>query len=210
MKKKILSMLLAAAMILGLMPSTALAAHQSSDGKPLDLTDNVILSVYTGNNFPGESNTHMDTSGYVSFNSSFREGSGYSNSATGVLDSSILTSVTQGTTLNYFGRNYYFWGVYDTSAGAGSDSLAQYFNGGANNAVFNAENQAKMIAAVKNISTAEAANYEVVWYVIKFQTSDTAWHIDGIIREKTSYSVNYYGNGNRRQWRKRDSASIHH
>ena len=68
--KRSISLLLTLVMLLGMLPTTASAAHDGS-GKPLDMTDNVVLSLYTGTDFPGEPNTHMDTSGYVSFSSSF-------------------------------------------------------------------------------------------------------------------------------------------
>ena len=55
---------------------------------------------------------------------------------------------------------------------------------------------------VANKSDAEVlAKYEIVWYVIKLQHSTgwfgtTEWHIDGVIKEKEFFSINYYGNGN--------------
>ncbi len=35
---------------------------------------------------------------------------------------------------------------------------------------------------------------EVVWYVIKYDASD-GWHVDGVLRDKNAYSVNYHANG---------------
>ena len=55
---------------------------------------------------------------------------------------------------------------------------------------------------VANKSDAEVlAKYEIIWYVIKLQhrsgfLGTTEWHIDGVIKEKEFFSINYYGNGN--------------
>jgi len=192
--------MLAVILVIGMLPATAFASHRQSDGYPLDLNDNVILSVYTGSVFPGEPYTHMDTSPYVRFNSSFQQSNNgyesYENRASTVLTQNILTDVTQGQNLRYGNRTYYVWGVFDTGTGATSDGLAKYFVNGASNAIFNDANETEMIAKAKNISETAAASYEIVWYIAKYQTSDTAWHIDGIIRPRDAYSVNYYGNNN--------------
>ena len=39
-------------------------------------------------------------------------------------------------------------------------------------------------------------DYRIIWYVIKYQSSNSDWHIDGLIVEKETFGVNYYGNGN--------------
>lgn len=196
--KKLASLLLAAMLLFALIPSSVFASHRDSDGYPLDLNDNVVLSVYEGNNFPGEPNTHMNMGDYASFSYNFdhNEDVDYAQSATGVLNDSIFDDLVQGPTLRWGRNDFYVWGAFDTSTGATSSGLSKYFAGGAQNRIFSDDNETKMIMQVKNISEAEASTYEIVWYVVKYQTSDTAWHIDGIIRNRNLYSVNYYGNGN--------------
>ena len=35
----------------------------------------------------------------------------------------------------------------------------------------------------------------IEWYVVKYQTNDETWHIDGVVRDKQSIYLNYNGNG---------------
>ena len=72
-----------------------------------------------------------------------------------------------------------------------SSGLESYFSGGG---ILDKENQAKIIKTVKG-NNVNVDDYRIVWYVIKYQTSD-GWHIDGVIVEAEKYNVNYYGNGN--------------
>jgi len=194
--KRSLSWILVLVLTFGLLPNSVFATHDRSNGKPLDLENTVVLTIYSGSSFPGEPSTHTNTGDYTGFNSNFNKGSTYSTKAYNVLEESILSDVTQGPTSQIWGRTCYVWGVFDTSSGSSMDSLAHYFVDGIDNPIFDEDNQTKMIAAAKGISLTEAANYEIVWYVIKYQTSDSYWHIDGMVREKDTYSVNYYGNGN--------------
>ena len=70
MKKRFLSMILVAALLVSMLPVTAFAAHDST-GKPLDLTGDVYLALYIGgSDFPGEPAEHA-VSGYLNLNGTF-------------------------------------------------------------------------------------------------------------------------------------------
>ena len=79
--KRGLALALALIMVLGLMPLTAFAAVDSS-GKPTDVNNALVLSIYTGSGFPGEPAVY-GTSNYKNFNSSFavRSGATFASSA---------------------------------------------------------------------------------------------------------------------------------
>ena len=195
MWKKRLSFILALIMMAGLLPTTVFAAVDST-GRPKDVNNSLVLSIYTGTGFPGEPAVY-GTSEYRNFNSKFeiKSGSTFANSAKYQLDwTKIQEDIVQGTSSG----STSVWGVYDASG------TKDYFL--SNASIIKPENEAKMIRAIKtdmeNKSDAEVLNqYEIVWYVIKLQHSTgwfgtTEWHIDGIIKEKQFFSVNYYGNGN--------------
>ena len=65
--QKGLSFILTLIMVAGLLPTTALAAVDSS-GRPKDVNNKLVLSIYTGNGFPGEPAVY-GTSNYKNFNS---------------------------------------------------------------------------------------------------------------------------------------------
>ena len=67
--KKGLSVFLALALLISIMPVTAYAAVDST-GKPKDLKNTLVLSVYVGAGFPGEPAVN-GTSNYRNFNSKF-------------------------------------------------------------------------------------------------------------------------------------------
>ena len=68
--KKGISFLIAFALLVGMMPSTVFAAVDST-GKPTDLKNGIVLSVYTPEGqFPGEPAVY-GTSNYKSFKSDF-------------------------------------------------------------------------------------------------------------------------------------------
>ena len=193
--KKGLSFILALIMVAGLFSTTVFAAVDST-GRPKDVNNALVLSIYTGNGFPGEPAVY-GTSNYKNFDSSFkvRSGATFANSAKNQLDwTKIQKDIVQGTSSG----STSVWGVYD------ANGTKDYF---LNNAtIVQPENEAKMIRAIKtnmkNKSDAEVLQqYEIVWYVIKLQHSTgwfgaTEWHIDGVIKEKEKISINYYGNGN--------------
>ena len=192
--KRGLSLVLALVMVAGLLPVTAFAAVDSS-GKPTDLNNTLVLSIYTGSGFPGEPAVY-GTSNYKNFNSSFavRSGATFASSAANQLDwEKIKKDLVQGASSG----NTSVWGVYD------ANGTKDYFLPGAS--IIDRDNEIKMICAAKNCTEAEAEKYEIVWYVIKlqhnpgsgwFSRATTEWHIDGVIKEKTKISINYYGNGN--------------
>ena len=193
--KKGISFLIAFALLVGMMPSTVFAAVDST-GRPKDVNNELVLSIYIGDGFPGEPAVY-GTSDYKNFDSSFKVKSGatFASSAKNQLDwTKIQNDIVQGTSSG----STSVWGVYD------ANGTKDYF---LNNAtIVQPENEAKMIRAIKtnlsNKSDAEVLQqYEIVWYVIKLQHSSgwfgaTEWHIDGVIKEKAKISINYYGNGN--------------
>jgi len=189
--RKIIAILMVLVMLAGILPVQAFAAYDRNTGQPTDLNNRVILSVFNGTTFPGEPNTHQNTGSYSSFDGDFEKQTGsifnpviYNSSAANVLKDNVLDDVIQGATLN---NRYYVWGVFDT------DGISTYFVDGTSNPIFNRTNQDKMLT---EMGYSNPSQYEILWYVAKFQTSDTAWHIDGIVIPVNTYSVNYYGNGN--------------
>ena len=193
MRKRILSLFLILALLATMVPQSVFAAHDST-GKPLDLTGDVYLALYIGGSeFPGEPAEYA-VSGYLNLNSEF-ESPGftvYADSAEGIIKENILDDVVQGTSG--------VWGVFSTTGGSRYLDPA---NGIVNaDGSHNAETEAKIIqTAIDNNKFSLGAgetidDYTIIWYVIKYQRSDSAWHIDGLITKKSTYSVNYYGNGN--------------
>ena len=202
--KRGLSLVLTLIMIVGLLPVTAFAAVDSS-GKPTDLNNTLVLSIYTPEgSFPGEPAMH-GSADYISFNSSFAKTSAsgkFKDNATTELNTSVLDDMVQGAS----NGNNTVWGVFS------ADGLKEkYFK--PNASIIQPANEAKIIRvikgnAVKNMTDEQILDeYEIIWYVIKLQHSPgngwwnrgtTEWHIDGLIREKseTLVSINYYGNGN--------------
>lgn len=202
--KRGLSLVLALVLVTGLLPVTAFAAVDSS-GKPTDLKNILVLSIYTPEgSFPGEPAMH-GSEDYISFNSSFAKttASGqFKADATTELNTSVLNDLVQGASN---GSNT-VWGVFS------ADGLKEkYFKSDAS--IIQPANEAKIIRvikgdSVKNMTDDEILDeYEIIWYVIKLQHSpgngwwsraSTEWHIDGLIREKSEeyVSINYYGNGN--------------
>ena len=189
--KKGISFLITFAFLVGMIPSTVFAAVDST-GKPTDLDNNIILSIYTPEGkFPGEPAVY-GTSNYKSFKSDFTLGTSssvFKDSAVTELNPEILDALVEGTPSG----NTTVWGAYD------ANGMKKYFLEGAS--IIKRENEIEMIRAIKNISESEAENYEIIWYVIKLQHSSgwfgrTEWHIDGVVKEKSKISINYYGNGN--------------
>lgn len=197
--KRGLSFVLAVIMIVGLLPTTVFAAVDST-GRPKDVNNTLVLSIYTGTGFPGEPAVY-GTSSYKNFNSKFevKSGATFANSSKDQLDwSKIQKDIVQGTTSG----STTVWGVYD------ANGTKDYFLEKAS--IIKPANEAKMIRAIKtelkDKSDAEVLQqYEIVWYVIKLQHDEgsgffsratTEWHIDGVIKEKEKISINYYGNGN--------------
>jgi len=196
--KKVLAVVLATLMVVGLVPMTVFAAVDST-GRPKDVNNTLVLSIYTGSGFPGEPAVY-GTGNYKNFNSKFevKSGATFANSAKNQLDwNKIQKDIVQGTTSG----STSVWGVYD------ANGTKDYFLTDAT--IIAPENEAKMIRAIKtdmkNKSDDEVlAKYEIVWYVIKLQhnsgswwsSGTTEWHIDGVIKERENISINYYGNGN--------------
>lgn len=188
-----LSLFMAGVLLVFAMPTTTFAAHDSS-GKPTDLNNALCLSIYTGEGFPGEPAVNSKAN-YKSFKSDFTVGAlswlfntTFKNSAGDELDPKVLEVLEQGASSG----STRVWGVYD------SEGIREYFL--ENSSILKPENEAKIIRAIKGLSKnvsdeAVLAQYEVIWYVIKYQTSD-GWHIDGTIKEKEKRAVHYYGNGN--------------
>jgi len=193
MHKRILSLFLTLVLLLSMLPQSVFAAHDST-GRPLDLTGDVYLALYIGGSeFPGEPAEYA-VSGYLNLNNQFTSPGfvKYAESAEGIIKESILDDVVQGTSG--------VWGVFSTTGGSRYLDPA---NGIVNaDGTHNAETEAKIIqTAIDNNKFSLGAgesidDYTIIWYVIKYQRSDSAWHIDGLITKKSTYSVNYYGNGN--------------
>ena len=187
--KRVISSLIMACLLLALLPVSALAAHDST-GRPTDLTGQVYLSLYNGTGFPGEPAEH-DSADYITFNSDFTVGDGnsvFADSASIVLQNKILEDVVEGTRTSDWLWTNYVWGVYDAE---GSEEYLL-----ADSALTTVANEQKLIRQVKGLAAnADVSAYEIIWYVIKYQTSDSAWHIDGIVKEKDKFYVNFYGNG---------------
>ena len=199
MKRRALCVFLAVVLLMSIFPINIFAAHDST-GKPLDLTGDVYLALYVGgSNFPGEPAEHA-VSGYLNLNASFgSNGFGkFAESAQNILEPSILNDVVQGTSG--------VWGVFSTTGGSRyllpSSGIVDGKAGDVNKP-HNEETEKKIIqTAIDNGSFSLGAgedidDYTIVWYVIKYQRSDSAWHIDGLITKKSTYSVNYYGNAYR-------------
>ena len=188
--KRGLSLVLTLIMVAGLLPVTAFAAVESS-GRPKDVNNTLVLSFYTGDGFPGEPAVY-GTGNYKNINSSFavKSGATFANTANNQLDwDKINKDIVQGASSG----STSVWGVYD------ANGTKDYFL--PNASIIDPDNEIKMIRAVKGCSAEEAKNYEIIWYVIKLQHSSgwfgrTEWHIDGVIKEKSKISINYYGNGN--------------
>ena len=203
--KRGLASVLALVMIIGLLPVTAFAAVDSS-GKPTDLNNTLVLSIYTPEgSFPGEPAMH-GSEDYISLNSRFKTTSAsgkFKDNATTELNTSILNDLVQGASS---GKST-VWGVFSAEG-----LKEKYFKSDAT--IIQPANEAKIIRAikgnaVKNWTDEEILDeYEIIWYVIKlqhnpgsgwFSRATTEWHIDGVIRERseTLISINYYGNGKR-------------
>ncbi len=198
MKRRALCIFLAAVLLVSMLPASVFAAHDST-GKPLDLTGDVYLALYIGgSDFPGEPAEHA-VSGYLNLNGTFgSNGFGkFAESAQNILEPSILNDVVQGTSG--------VWGVFSTTGGSRyllpTSGIVDGTAGDVNKP-HNAETEKKIIETAINNGNFHLGNgesiddYTIVWYVIKYQRSDSAWHIDGLITKKSTYSVNYYGNGN--------------
>lgn len=198
MKRRALCIFLAVVLLMSVFPINIFAAHDST-GKPLDRTGDVYLALYIGgSDFPGEPAEHA-VSGYLNLNASFGStGFGkFAESAEDILEPSILDDVVQGTSG--------VWGVFSTTGGSRyllpSSGIVDGTAGDVNKP-HNAETEKKIIQTAINNgsfrlgSGEDIDDYTIVWYVIKYQRSDSAWHIDGLITKKSTYSVNYYGNGN--------------
>ena len=188
--KRIASLALALVMVSGIVPMPVFAEHDSS-GKPTDLADRVVLAIYKGNGFPGEPAVY-GTSDYSRFGSDFSASNStsgiFANSAQGLFKPEILSKVKQGSASG----STKVWGVYSTGG------IKDYFADGSS--ILQPENELKMIRAIVG-NNATLDTHEIVWYVIKYQSgsglfSRDEWHINGMVKEKTSYAVNYYGNGN--------------
>lgn len=201
MKKRLFCLVLTLLMLVSMIPVSVFAAHDST-GKPLDLTGDVYLALYTGDGFPGEPGEYP-VENYMNLDGSYAANgfTKFAESAEGFLEESILNDVVQGTSG--------VWGVFSTTGA--SRYLAVQADG---NGLVNAAPDGSVLkphnpvleqyiiqqAINKGIfslpSDKELSDYTIVWYVIKYQRSDSAWHIDGKIVEKAAFSVNYYGNGN--------------
>ena len=198
MKRRALCIFFAVVLLVSMFPTSVFAAHDST-GKPLDLTGDVYLALYVGgSDFPGEPAEYA-VSGYLNLNSSFdSNGFGkFAESAENILDDSILDDVVQGTSG--------VWGVFSTTGGSRYLLPSSGIVDGTTDDVnkpHNAETEKKIIQTAIDkgyfrLGSGESIDdYTIVWYVIKYQRSDSAWHIDGLITKKSTYSVNYYGNGN--------------
>lgn len=187
--KKIYSYLMIFVLTILVAPLAVFASHDSS-GKPVNLHDKVYVAIYNGEGFPGEPAIY-GTSLYTNFNSRFEKVgyTSFSNSAEGIFKESIIEKLVQGTSSG----SQKVWGLYN------ANGTRDYFAD--NSPLLSPENELKIIREIKGNPNATLDQYEIVWYVIKYQSGNgwysvDDWHIDGVIKEKNTYSVNYYGNGN--------------
>lgn len=145
--KRGLPMVLALIMMVGLLPVTAFAAVDSS-GRPKDVNNSLILSIYTGTGFPGEPAVY-GTGNYMNINSSFavRKGATFASSAKDQLDwDKIDRDIVQGSSSG----STSVWGVYD------ANGTKNYFLSSAS--IIQPENEAKIIRAIKtNMETGALA-----------------------------------------------------
>lgn len=183
-KNRVLALLLTLMMVIGMLPTTALAAHDGT-GRPTDLTGRVTLAIYNKSGFPGEPAIY-GVSDYTKINSNFKEASfwnGYfNNRASNVLTADILNVLEEGA----HDGNVRVWGYYDP------EGASEFFT--QNSGLLKQNNEETIIKTIKG-SNVNVDDYEIIWYVIKYQTND-GWHIDGVIKETEKYTVHYYGNGN--------------
>lgn len=190
--KRGLSLVLTLIMVVSLLPVTAFAAVDST-GRPDGLNYKLVLSIYKGDDFPGEPAVYGTTS-YQNINSSFKARTGtFASTAKDHLkweeiDKDLLQGQTNGSTK--------VWGVFDVSG------LNHYFDDDSTILAREADIIRAMKSDMVGKSDAEVLKqYEVVWYVIKFQHRTgffgaSEWHIDGVIKEREKFTINYYGNGN--------------
>ena len=180
---KLMSVFLATVMLCGMLTMAVPAADSTGKPDQGDLSDTLYVAIYKGDGFPGEPAVY-GISNYTNFGSDFKTKwyGTFKSDASSELSSAILADMKQGASSG----STKVWGVYDTQG------MDKYFLSTAS--IMKPENELKIIKAIKG-SSATLDQYEIVWYVIKYQTSD-GWHIDGIVKEKATYSVNYYGNGN--------------
>ena len=159
-------------MVVGLLPVQVFAAEKpTSVGRK-----NIFLAIYeSGTELPGEPATQTDAGGYTNFDSSFRKTTYwmyygyYKNNASQVISPDVLDVMTAGSDGT--------WGYVNTS------------NGGVENYIIDdaiAANEEAMIKVVKG-NGVDASQYDILWYVIKKQDSDDAWHIDGVIVDTAKY-----------------------
>ena len=121
--KKSLSFVIVLAMLISMLPATVWAAVDST-GKPTDLTNDIVLSIYTPEGkFPGEPAVY-GTSNYKSFKSNFTLGSAssfsaviFKQSAEDELKPEILDKLVEGTPSG----TTTVWGAYD------ANGMKEYF-----------------------------------------------------------------------------------
>lgn len=213
--KRILSFTLCLVMVLSMFPQLSTPVMAAGDpnysfgttnsgdgwnrstGLPTSCSGKAVLALFfNGDTFPGEPRTHSGAN-YVSYNTSFEKGSGNFKA------SEILQNVL-GSSSYVMGENSKLFSYYLSATSGIFDPNGlddEYFTDNFRAALDAREQSmiADVIAAKKDANQAAGsenpADYEIVWYVIKYQTIDSTWHINGLIREKDKYSVIYDGNG---------------
>lgn len=110
MKKRVFCIILTLALFASMMPASVFAAHDAT-GKPLDLTGDVYLALYTGDGFPGEPGEYA-VDKYLNLDSDFNANgfTKFAETAEGFLEETILDDVVQGTSG--------VWGVFSTTGGS--------------------------------------------------------------------------------------------
>lgn len=213
--KRICSFVLCCAMVLSLFPQLAVPAAAAGDpnysfgttntaddwssrtGFPTSCSGKALLALFfNGDTFPGEPRTH-DGASYIEYNTSFQKGKGSFKA------SEILQGVMESDSF-VLGENSYWLGRYWTATSGIFDPNGvddKYFTENFRAALDARELSmiADVIAAKKNagqsVGSENPEDYDIVWYIIKYQTTDSTWHINGLIRERDKYSVIYDGNG---------------
>lgn len=203
--RKAVSLLLALVMVIGLLPTTAFALTKDEAGTdtfdrylflwkyPTSAKGAVEVRIYmpaagSEDMFPSEPATHiLDDLDYSYVNPNFEVHTSLQNNdyfdAEDILNGDkVLDDMVSGPL-------YLSWGIFTDSETLEEDYFTQSFRESL------AANETKIIAQTKGISETEALNYEIAWYVVKYLSTNPVWHVDGLIREKNTYSVHYNGNG---------------
>jgi len=217
--KRVLSFVLCLVMVFSLFPQITpqvraadFAAGSGVDpidgnGYPTSCKGPVVLALcFMGDTFPGEPSEHS-VGDYLRYGLSFTRANDYFD-ASEVLqnvidaDGNVADGYVMGKYTSGWNTANSVTGIFDPN---GLDD--EYFTAKFNAAL--AEHEQDMISDViaakqsnnQTVGSTNPADYEIVWYIIKYQYNKSwfsttgEWHVNGLIREKDKYSVVYDANG---------------